>query len=215
MVKIIAKRKPGRPKTSEGLAARQAIIDAAREQFSTKGFDGASLRAIAEQAGVTPALVHHYFESKQALFGVAMTMNFDADTLIDEWIAGGREELGERMTRTMLELFADPHTAAPLMSLSFAALTSEQAALMGREFYDSAMFARLLPVMDGADKALRIKIVVGYLLGVGIMRYVTRSTVISEVSNEELLALVVPTIQGYIDGTQPSGQSGDAATPSD
>ncbi|MGO9658515.1 MAG: helix-turn-helix domain-containing protein, partial [Acidimicrobiales bacterium] len=55
-------RRPGRPGT------RQAVLDGARRLFAERGYDGASVRDIAVAAGVDPALVHHYFGTKQELF---------------------------------------------------------------------------------------------------------------------------------------------------
>ncbi len=47
---------------------RQELIDAALHEFAQKGYDGASIRAIAHRAGVTEALVYHYFRNKEHLF---------------------------------------------------------------------------------------------------------------------------------------------------
>ena len=64
-------RRPGNPDT------REAILAAAREAFAERGYDGASIRAIAAGAGVDPALVHHYFGTKEQLFLAAMQVPFD------------------------------------------------------------------------------------------------------------------------------------------
>ncbi len=57
-----AGRRPGNQDT------RGKILDAARDAFATKGFAGTSMRAIAADASVDAALIHHYFDSKQQLF---------------------------------------------------------------------------------------------------------------------------------------------------
>lgn len=46
----------------------QLILDAAIKEFSTKGFDGARTAAIAAEAGVTHAMLHYYFRTKEKLF---------------------------------------------------------------------------------------------------------------------------------------------------
>jgi AcrR family transcriptional regulator len=51
----------------QDLTARARIRDAALEQFATHGFDGATIRGIAEAAGVSPGLVQHHFGSKEGL----------------------------------------------------------------------------------------------------------------------------------------------------
>jgi AcrR family transcriptional regulator len=43
-------------------------LDSAEREFAARGFQGARLREIADQAGVQPALIHHYFTDKQGLY---------------------------------------------------------------------------------------------------------------------------------------------------
>ena len=66
-----AGRRPGNVDT------KSEIVEAAKRVFAAKGYDGASLRAVAREAGVDPALVHHYFDGKAALFVAAMALPFD------------------------------------------------------------------------------------------------------------------------------------------
>src|SRR6202042_150198 len=66
-----AGRRPGNADT------RGEIVEAAKRVFAAKGYDGASLRAVAREAQVDPALVHHYFDGKASLFIAAMALPFD------------------------------------------------------------------------------------------------------------------------------------------
>jgi TetR/AcrR family transcriptional regulator len=60
---------PGRPRQeARALAVREALLQAARDYFSSRGFQKASLRAIASRAKVNPAMVHYYFGNKEGLF---------------------------------------------------------------------------------------------------------------------------------------------------
>src|SRR5271170_5425833 len=70
-----AGRRPGNVDT------KGQIIDAAKRVFAAKGYDGASLRAVAREAEVDPALVHHYFDGKASLFVAAMALPFDPRTV--------------------------------------------------------------------------------------------------------------------------------------
>ncbi|MGC8865445.1 MAG: TetR/AcrR family transcriptional regulator [Bacteroidales bacterium] len=49
-------------------ATEQAILEAARKVFVEKGFDGARMQEIADEAGINKALLHYYFRSKDKLF---------------------------------------------------------------------------------------------------------------------------------------------------
>ena len=89
-------RRPGHQDT------REAILAAAREAFAERGFDGASIRLIAAGAGVDPALVHHYFGTKDQLFLDAMQAPIDPAQIIPQALAGGVDGVGERLVRTLL-----------------------------------------------------------------------------------------------------------------
>ncbi len=84
-------RRPGNQDT------RGAILAAAREAFAARGFAGASVRAIAADAGVDPALIHHYFDSKQQLFLATVQLPLELPQLIERVTAGGMVGLGERL----------------------------------------------------------------------------------------------------------------------
>src|ERR1700710_923589 len=60
-------QRTGRQKTVSELK-RSLILDAARRVFEAEGLDGASLRAIAAEAGYTPAALYFHFDSKEAIY---------------------------------------------------------------------------------------------------------------------------------------------------
>src|SRR6478752_1083882 len=89
-------RRPGGPDT------RTVIVDAARSSFAANGYDKSSLRGIARDAGVDPALVHHYFDGKAALFAETLSMPVDPARLVERIVAGGPEGVGRRLIETFL-----------------------------------------------------------------------------------------------------------------
>ncbi|NIT58311.1 MAG: TetR family transcriptional regulator [Aliifodinibius sp.] len=54
--------------SKQSKSTRQEIIEAARNEFLTHGFEGARLHNIADQIGVTKAMIHYYFNTKKELF---------------------------------------------------------------------------------------------------------------------------------------------------
>ena len=65
----LRQKTPGRPQAAarqEG-EAREVLIHAAAQRFAAQGSDGTSLREVAEDAGVTPAMVAYYFDDKSGL----------------------------------------------------------------------------------------------------------------------------------------------------
>jgi AcrR family transcriptional regulator len=191
------RRGPGRP--ADGGDRRTAILDAAREQFADKGFTGATIRGIARQADVDPALVHHYFGSKEQVFVAAMELPFDPAERLPQVLAGDPAELGERLVRMFLGVWADPRFRAPMLGLVRSAFTGEQGATMLREFVGSALLGRIAQA-GGPIDPLRVQAAAAQLVGVVVLRYVVRLEPLASADDEELVALVAPTVQRYLVG---------------
>ncbi len=99
-------RRPGPTET------REKILAEARDLFAEKGYDGASLRAIARAAGVDPALVHHFFGNKEGVFIEAMRFPVDPSVVLPRIMGAPRDRLGEALVRTFLDVWGT-RTAAP------------------------------------------------------------------------------------------------------
>ena len=192
-----ARRGPGRP--ADGGDRRQAILDAARQQFAEKGFAAASVRAIARQADVDPALVHHYFGSKEQVFVAAMELPFDPAERLPQVLAGDPDQLGERLVRLFLGVWGDPAFRTPMLGLVRSAFTSEQGATMLREFVGSALLGRIVAAGDSPDP-LRVQAAAAQLVGLVLLRHVVRLEPLVSADDETLVALVAPTVQHYLRG---------------
>ena len=188
-------RRPGRrPGPTE---TRPAILAAARELFADKGYEGASIRAIARGAQVDPALIHHFYGTKEGLFIAAMEFPFDPSEILPQVLAGGpREEIGERLVRTFLGVWGQPDMKARALAVVRSAATSEQGAAMLREFLTSAMLSRAADALD--VPRLRVLCGVAQMIGVVIMRYVLEVEPMASASDEELVELLAPTLQRYL-----------------
>ncbi len=68
---------------AKGIAKREEILAVALETIATQGFRGASVREIAEAAGLSPAGLLHYFDSKEELFTEILRVR-DAHETVDE-----------------------------------------------------------------------------------------------------------------------------------
>jgi len=190
-------KKPGRrPGPSD---TKPAILAAARELFADKGYDGASIRAIARAAEVDPALVHHFFGNKEGLFVAAMEFPFDPTVMIPQVLTGGpREEIGERLVRAFLGIWSQDEIRARAMAVVRSAATSDQGAEIFREFLTSAMLARVSEVLE--LPRLRILVAIGQMVGVVVLRYVLEIEPIASAGDEELVELLAPTLQRYLGG---------------
>ena len=66
---------------------REKILAAARSRFGQEGYDGTTIRGIAAGAGVDPALVPHYFGSKEGVFLAAVEFPVDPAEFIPRLLA--------------------------------------------------------------------------------------------------------------------------------
>lgn len=179
---------------------RDAILEAARRRFWSEGYDGATIRAIARSAGVDPALVHHYFGSKEELFAAGMQIPIDPAKVIEAVLEGPRDELGTRLVRTFLSVWDASPGASPFKSLIRSALANEHAATMVREFITSTVLQRLAERLEVRDARLRATLVGSQLVGMGMVRYVLGVEPLASADADELVALVGPTVQRYLTG---------------
>ncbi|TMR12208.1 TetR/AcrR family transcriptional regulator [Nonomuraea turkmeniaca] len=190
------KRRPGRRPGS--VDTRGEILAAARRVFAEKGFDKATVRGIAREAKVDPALVHHYFETKEGMFAAAMQLPVSPETVIPLLLEGPREEIGERLVRLLLRVTASPETREPMVALIRSAMTNEQAAAMMREFITNALLYQVADRLGVPH--LRIEAAFGQMFGVILGRYVLKLEPLASADPEELVELLAPTIQRYFAG---------------
>ncbi|MBA3742153.1 TetR family transcriptional regulator [Sporichthya sp.] len=201
------RRGRGRPSGGSGGEDTAAlIVGAARAEFAAQGYDGASMRGIARAAGVDPALVHHYFKGKEALFVAAMQLPFNPADVLPTVLAGaaGPDEVADRMIRFIFSIWRDADTRAPFLGLLRSATNSEIGAEMMRSFISTALFARVAEHLPPApDLGLRINLAAAHIVGVALMRYVVRVEPLASAPEDEVIARVTPAIRGYFSGAGP------------
>ncbi|GAA5031344.1 TetR family transcriptional regulator [Terrabacter aeriphilus] len=188
----------GRGRRPGGVDTRAAIVEAARKSFAAKGYDKSSLRGIAREAGVDPALVHHYFDGKAALFAETMAVPVNPVELIERVLEGGHERLGWRLVETFLTVWEPPESRESLVALVRSATTSEEAARMLREFLGREVFGRLAAAAGAEDAQLRGALAASQMIGVVMARYVVRVPGLAEATRAELVERLGPVLQGYL-----------------
>ena len=159
-------RRPGNQDT------REAIIAAAREAFAEKGYDRASIRAIATGAGVDPALVHHYFGTKDQLFLATVNAPIDPAQILPRVLDGSTEELPERLVRTFLSVWDHPVSGPAAVALLRSGLQHDWSARMLREFLTTRVIRRVISQLqlDPAEAPLRGSLVATQMIGLGLIQ---------------------------------------------
>jgi AcrR family transcriptional regulator len=187
-------RRPGDSSTRDG------ILEAARASFAEHGYDRATIRDIAARAAVDPALVIHYFGSKEALFTEALQLPVRPGEVLARGMAVGPERVGATVVRAFLESWEPPETRVRLMAMLRSALTNEAAMGMMRDLLVRGVFGPITEALGVPDAQLRATLVGSQFIGLSIMRYIGHIEPLASASVDELVAAIGPTVQRYLTG---------------
>jgi AcrR family transcriptional regulator len=192
-------RRPGPTRT------RGAILDAARAAFAERGYDAVSIRSVARDAGVDPALVHRFFGSKEQLFVAAMELPVAPSALVAGVLAEGVHGVGVRLVGALLALWDTPGAFAPFAGLVRGAVTSEAAATMLREFLTREVLGRIAAAAAPDRPELRAALAGSQVVGLAMARYIVRVPPLADADPADVAAAVGPTIQRYLTGPLSGG----------
>lgn len=188
-------RRPGAPDT------RAEILEAARAVFAENGFDRATVRAIAGEAGVDPALIHHYFGTKDQLFAASIDIPAQATERVLDVLSGSRDDLGRHLAETFFAVWEQKEARTALLGILRSAMGGEdQAVVAFRQFLTSALMEQIAPKIRGDDARLRALLMASHLVGVAMTRYVMKLEPIASAPIDEIVDLVAPRVQSYVDG---------------
>ena len=187
-------RRPGPTET------RSRILEAGRSEFAVHGYERASIRAIAARAGVDPALVIHYFGSKEGAFVAAMELPTRPDQVLPRVLEGGPERLGERIVQTLLGVWDRPSDRRRLVGLLRSAVTHDRAAAMLREFLGTEVFGPVAASLGVPDAEVRAGLAASQMLGLILARYVLRLPPVARLSTADLVARYAPLVQHALTG---------------
>jgi AcrR family transcriptional regulator len=189
-----AGRRPGASGT------RDAIAAAARRLFAERGFDRTTIRAVGEQAGVDPALVLHFYGSKQQLFVAVVDLPFEPESVLPELVAGDQERLGYRLASFLVAMLESDEGRSRITGLVRAAASEPRAAAMVRELVATRIFKPLTEALDVDDAPLRATLVGSQVIGLTMARYVVRVEPLASAAPETVVAAIAPTLQRYLLG---------------
>jgi AcrR family transcriptional regulator len=184
-------RRPGSPDT------RNAILAAARELFAHRGFGGTSVRAIAALARVDPALVHHYFGTKNDLFVAALELPVDPRKVIAPIVAAGADGAGERLLRAFLSVWEDPDVRFALLGVVRGFLEPDGHRLLTEGFLPTVLVpAGVALGIDEPER--RMPLVASQVIGLIMTRYVLEVPAIAAMSADEVVATYAPLVQHFL-----------------
>ena len=189
-------RRPGAPDTRAG------ILAAAREQFATAGFSGTTIRAVAAEAGVDAALVHHYFGTKDDLFLAALELPIDPRAVLAPALAPGPDGAGERILRVFLSVWDDPDHQLALLGLVRGLLEPSGQQLV-RDGFLRVVIRPIGQTLGIDEPDRRMPLVASQIFGLVIVRYLLEVEPLASMPAEDVVTIYAPTIQRYLTGPLP------------
>jgi AcrR family transcriptional regulator len=185
---------------SGGTDARAAILASARRLISEVGFERASMRAIAADAGVDPALIYHHVGTKADLLVAALAPPVDPTRLL-AGVDADPERTGEELVRRVLDVWeSDPEARRSIVGTMRAGLSNERAAEALRVALGSTILAALRRVVAPDHEVLRAELVGSQIAGLILGRYVLGLAALTSASPETLTAALGPAVQRYLTG---------------
>ena len=187
-------RRPGPSST------RAEITAAAARRFAAAGYDATSLRQVAADAGVDPALVRRFFGDKEQLFTAVASALIDPERALAAVADGSPEAAGERLLRYFLSLLGDVSRPGPLLGLIRSAVTSEHAAGLLRRLLAEQVLREIAVSFPSGGPELGAALAASQLVGLAVARYAVRLPPLTAADTEELVRAVAPVLQYYLTG---------------
>jgi AcrR family transcriptional regulator len=162
------------------------------------GYDRTTLRSVAAEAGVDPALVVHFFGSKQRLFLESVELPFDPAELIAQLAAGPREAIGERVAAFAVGALESADVRDPWIATIRAAASEPEAARVLREVLEARVLTPLAERLGVDDAPLRAALVGTQLVGIAMARHIVGVEPIASADVRTIASAIGPTLQRYL-----------------
>jgi AcrR family transcriptional regulator len=189
-----SKRSGRRPGTSD---TREAIARAARDQFAEVGYDRATIRKIGAAAGVDPALVVHFYGSKEALFREVMALPAFVAEAMANLAEGDRATVGRRLAEVAVAALESPATRTIVLGRIRSASSHPEAAELVRQTVASDML-RIANGLGSDQPELRASLVGSHVVGVAFARYIVKVEPLASLGPGEFVELLAPDFQRWL-----------------
>ena len=169
---------------------KAVILAAARERFGTSGFQAATIRAIAADAKVDPAMVMRYYGSKDKLFAAAA----EFDLAFPDLAGADPRQVGRSLVRHFLERWEDE----ALVILLRSSATNAEAAQRMQEIFGTQLQPLVASLAPASEAGVRAGLIATQILGMALCRFVLRLPPVASMTRDEVVEWLGPTIQRYL-----------------
>ena len=195
------RKRPGRPPGASD--TRERILTRARELFARNGIDKTSIRSIAAAADVDPALVHHYFGTKEQLFAAAIHIPIDPMAVLGPMRETPIDELGLTLPSLLLPLW-DSELGSGFIATLRSLLSGNDVGLI-RSFLQEVITAEVGARVDDPPGSgpIRVQFVASQLVGIVMARYILELEPFRSLPVTQIAETVAPNLQRYLTGELP------------
>lgn len=180
---------------------KRELLDAARIEFTERGYEAATVRGIAARAGVDPSMINHWFGGKHGLFADAvLRLPVQPREIIGPVLDGPTEHLGERIVGQLLQVWDTAGGGA--MTAIVRSISDNQAA--GEAFRDILLRQVFVPVAERLqlpDPRLRATLCASQIVGLLMARYVLAFEPLASAQPQTLIDAIAPNLQRYLTGS--------------
>ena len=177
-------------------ATRADILSAARMRFGSDGYERTTIRAVAADVGIDPALVIRYFGRKEDLFAAAVEFTVDLPDLSDV----DPDHLAEALLPRFLAVWEYDST---FLALLRAAMTSPTAADTMRQVFARQVAPKLMTATPDHHQQ-RAALFGAFIIGLATTRYVLTNPGIADLKHDELTRWATPVVRQLLVGPAPS-----------
>jgi AcrR family transcriptional regulator len=195
----VPKKTPPGPRDEKGVLSAR-ILAAAREEFAQHGLAGTTIRGVARDANVDPALLYHYFGSKEGLLDAATAPPQRwLENVAKTWTTP-LPELGRALLRLMLGAWADDEIGPVLRAVLQTAAHDPGTREKLRRVVEGSLMGVSHLGSNEHDRLVRSGLISSQLMGLAMMRYVWRIEPVASMSDDALVAAIAPNLQHYVEG---------------
>lgn len=192
----MAVRRGGRRPGDSG--TRDDILAAAARQFGELGYDRATLRSIAGEAGVDPKLIAHFFGNKQRLFVEAVGLPINPAEILPAMLAGERSTITGRIATVVEGVLSNPEANRKMVALVRAAASEPEVAAMLRQFLTSEVFLPASELLSLDQPLLRLNMAGSQLVGLVVARYIVGIEPLASAPPKLIASIVAETFRRYL-----------------
>jgi AcrR family transcriptional regulator len=200
MMKLMPKKSmtPG-PRDERGVLSAR-ILAAARDEFAEQGWAGTTLRAVARAADVDPALVYHYFGSKEGLLDAATNPPQKwLDSIAKVWTTPV-DQLGTALITLLLASWAHDEIGPTLRAILQTAAHEPSTREKLRRVVEGSLMGVSELGSDERDRLTRSGLISSQMMGFALMRYVWKIEPVASMPDDEVVAAIAPNLQRYVNG---------------